>query len=272
MRYLAAALAMGIGLLATLPAVAAEGEGATTTDAPPGAPFGVPASGEQPFDPNFNPGLDSGLPDIPQVVGAPATPDYKPPAIDAYVDLALTHSDVSKFTFSDTATGYRLIAGFMLDTPVFDQLHVAPEVGYLHIGRAHDQQSTSVNNQPIPQYVNTTTITRTVDMSTLQFDIRGSYPLGASVDGYARVGMHFYHLARLTETVLTYTPIAPNTTPRDADPQQASSGADIGIKPFGVVGLSIRLGKVPSLYAEYGTYQLGGSDLNVAAFGFLLNF
>lgn len=283
--------ALCMTLLAAAPAFSADADAGNSTATPAAAPpAGSPATGDTaPFDvpaeipppgqipsgdiPPFDPNFDATLPTIPESVPAAATgPDYKAPAVDAYVDLSFTDSDASNFTFRNSTGGYRFLVGFLLEKPLFGKLRVAPEVGYLRMGRAHDETTTVTPNVPIPQYDNIRTDLRELDMSTLQFDLRGGYTLFGPVEVYARAGVHFYHLAHKSQTVLSYTPIPPNTTARDTDYQQTVSSTDVGSDLFGAVGIACSVGQVPSLFVEYGRYSLGGTSVNVVAFGALLNF
>lgn len=241
-------------------------------DTPFSAPFGTLPATDSPYDPNLKPDFDAPMAPVAETPPASAGPDYQPPAIDAYVDLAFTDGDLSHYGFDDTPGGYRFIVGFRLEKSPFANLTIAPEIGYLRIGKAEDQTVTRTNNMPIPQYVNVRTTTDHFDVSTLQFGLRAAYHLAGPLDAYVRTGVHFYHLAESSQVVLSYEPIPPNTTPRPDDVQTSSSRAKVGTGAFGAVGYALSLGQVPSLQLEYGLYEFDGKPIGVFSFGALLNF
>ena len=103
-------------------------------------------------------------------------------------------------------------------------------------------------------------------------NVRGGYLLASKLEAFGRAGMHFYHIARQDQTTLSYTPRPPNTTPRADDVQPTFSISEVGTDYYISAGLAIKLGTVPSLYAEYGAYSMGSENITTTSIGFLLNF
>ncbi|MFZ5756665.1 MAG: hypothetical protein ACOY3X_07155 [Pseudomonadota bacterium] len=268
-----------LAMLAAAPARAddtAPAEPAPSPETPFDAPFDAPAEqGQTGGGLFYNEEFDATLPEIPEAAPAaaiPAGPDYKPPRIDAYFDVAFTDSDIGSAGYSETPGGYRFIAGFRLEHFNHTRWSLAPEVGYLRIGRAMEESVTRTLNSPIQGYWNIRTEERKLDMSTLQFGVRSDYRLFGPVEAQVRAGAHFYHITDNRQITFSYEPgpLDPPPLPDDVQPNQSAS--DVGLDLFATIGLAVRLGTVPSLYIEYGSYNTDRGTVGVSALGFLLNF
>lgn len=250
-------------------------------------PFDAPAeegwSGSSPLDdpsiplPEFNtslPAIDDGA-DAPSTDGQPADvdtgADFQPPSIDAYLDLALTGTNFDSSGVDDTASGYRLIAGWYFGQAGSDRWSVAPELGYVRLGQASETTVTNTFDPSIPGYRKLITRIHDLDLSALDFGLRARMALTGHIDGYVRAGAHLYHSSTQINTQYSYIPLPPNT-PRPDDVLPTESTSENGVGVYGSLGVAVRLGKVPQLYAEYGMRQAGDNQVETTALGFLLNF
>lgn len=196
-------------------------------------------------------------------------PDWPAPAIDAYVDTSFSQADFNSLNYPETPGGYRFIAGFRLDTPRLVQWTAALEFGYSRIG--HAERKIVTIDDSASNYRVTRTDTYNIDLSALDFGTRIGYRLLPRIEIYGRGGMQFYHVANKAQSKLDFTP-KNGSADRPSDLQQPASTSDAKVDLFGTVGTAFSLGKVPSLYVEYGTRNIGGDMVNVGSVGILLNF
>lgn len=278
---------------ATVPAAADAAPAATDAAAPAAAdaaldaPFSALPAEDAPFDPNFRPDFDPGFgsglePGFgegfdPGAATAPATappaPDYPAPKIDAYIDLSISESDFDKLGYQDAVGGYRFLIGFHLEEVGGDKWTLAPEVGYLRIGKA-ERDDISFDDISEPQYYVTITDKHSLDVTALSFGGRIGWQLRRPQAGeiYARAGLHFYHALDRTQTTFTYEPKAPLIPPKSPTSTGSQSEVNVGLDLYAGLGFAWKLGKVPSLYAEYGTFVIESELVNTGSIGFLLNF
>lgn len=253
-------------------------------DATLDAPFSALPAEDAPFDPNFRPDFDPGFgsgvePGFgeafdPGAATAPATappaPDYPAPKIDAYIDLSISESDFGELAYEDAVGGYRLLIGFRLEELGGDRWSLAPEVGYLRIGKA-ERDYLSFDAISDSQYYVTITDNHSLDVTALSFGGRIGWQLRRA-EPYLRAGVHFYHALDRTQTTFTYEPKAPLIPPKSPTSTDSQSEVSVGLNLYAGVGCAWRLGKVPSLYAEYGTYVIENKIVGTGSVGFLLNF
>lgn len=274
-------------------AAAADAAPATTDAAAPAAadaaldaPFSALPAEDAPFDPNFRPdfdpgfgsgfepgygeGFDPGAAAAP--VAVPSTPDYPAPRIDAYIDLSISESDFDKLGYQDAVGGYRFLIGFRLEEVGGDKWTLAPEVGYLRIGKA-EREDISFDDISEPQHRVTITDKHSLDVTALSFGGRFGWQFRPQAgEIYARVGLHFYHALDRTQTTFTYEPKAPLIPPKSPVSTGSQSEVNVGLDLYAGLGFAWKLGKVPSLYAEYGTFVIERELVNTGSVGFLLNF
>lgn len=253
----------------------------TPFDAPVDTPFEVP------FDPAFD---ATPFPDIPATpASAPATnsaatgsplatpqpvgsgPDYVAPAIDAYVDLALTDGDFSHFGFDETPRGYRLTIGFRLKDVGNGAWSLAPEFSYFRFGKAEND---IVTVDPLLRagYITTQTDTFSTDITSLDFGARFSKTLFTRIDGHARAGIGLYHLTKQHRTEYSYTPKPGITEELPPYALPTLSTTDTGIAPFVALGLAVNITRTLQVHVEYGTRLINSNPLNIGAIGLLLDF
>lgn len=275
---------------ATTPAAAdatpATADAATpaAADATLDAPFSELPAEDAPFDPNFRPdfgpgfgsgfepgfgeGFDPGAATAPATV--PPAPDYPAPKIDAYIDLSISESDFDELAYLDAVDGYRLLIGFRLEEVGGDKWTLAPEVGYLRIGKA-ERDYVSFDAISDSQYYVTITDNHSLDVTALSFGGRIGWRLQRA-EPYLRAGVHFYHALDRTQATFTYEPKAPLIPPKSPTSTDSQSEVSVGLNLYAGVGFAWSLGKVPSLYAEYGTYVIENEIVGTGSVGFLLNF
>lgn len=250
------------------------------------APFSPLPGEEAPFDPNFRPdfgpgfdggfdpayggGFDPGAGET-AAAAAPQIPDYPAPKIDAYIDLSISESDFGNLGYDDAVSGYRLLVGFRLEEIGGGRWSVAPEVGYLRIGKAEREEfrTDAISDS---QYYITITDGHELDMTALSFGARIGWRLHTRAEPYLRAGVHFYHALDRTRTTFSYEPKAPLIPPKAPVTTESQSEVNVGLHLYGALGFAWSLGKVPSLYAEYGTYVIENETIGTGSIGFLLNF
>lgn len=248
------------------------------------APFSaLPASSETPFDPgqpvfdpNFDPGFDPNFgtgfdPATAAATTAADTPDYPPPNIDAYVDIAGGSPDFDNLGYSDTDNGYRIVVGFLLEDVGGEKWRVAPEVGFLRLGNAQREES-RVDLVYDTSYETTITDTYTEEVSSLTFGARLGWRLGAHAEPFVRAGAHLYHTLHREQTTYEFKPKDGITTERPTEVTQPQSTSEAKFAPYGTVGFAWSLGPVPSIYVEQGFYFVDSEPVTLTAVGFLLNF
>lgn len=200
-------------------------------------------------------------------------PDLTPPAIDAWFDISFTDSDFNALGFNETAGGYRFIAGFHLENFGNNRFGFAPEVGYFRLGSIEEKTSVTVSNPPNFQgYIQTTTHTNSLDTSSLDFGVRVNVMIASRLDVFLRTGLGFYHASTEAQDSFSYTPITPGGPAIPSTQGTTSSSTETGTAPYAALGLTIKLGTVPSLYGEYGKRIIDGENISTIAVGFLLNF
>lgn len=197
-------------------------------------------------------------------------PDWPAPKIDAYFDASFSDANFSGVGYDATPGGYRFIAGFRMDTPALTRWSAAAEFGYTRIGRAERKQVVVDNG--LPDYQITYTDTYETDLSALDFGARLGYRLAPIVEVYSRAGLQFYHASDKVQTTLDFVTKQPNIPDRPQQVQQPASSADARANVFGALGVAVRLGDVPSLYAEYGARAVSGAVVYTGSVGVLLNF
>ena len=281
----APALALGLALLSPV-AMAADPGTTTAEPAPFDAPFSAPEdTAATPAGTNaeaaaFDPEFDASLPEIPlapALSGAPVSgPDYQPPRIDGYLDLAFADSDFSNFGYSETPGGYRLIVGFRLEEVGSQRWLIAPEFGYFRLGKANSEVTTVTRNDIHQGYDTTRTDTSSLDATSLDAGVRVDRALTSRFGAFVRAGVGFYHVARNEDAFLTYNSNIPATEDGEFDgvtesPLSDSSSAS-GLGVFGSLGLTVKLGQVPALYLEYSVRQLDTDVLASTSLGVTLNF
>lgn len=279
------ALALGLILLSA-PAMAADPATTPTDPAPFDAPLAAPADvtatpAESGAAAAFDPEFDASLPEIPLAPVLPAVagatgPDYQPPRVDGYLDLAFADSDFSNYGYSETPGGYRLIVGFRLEEVSNQRWLVAPEFGYFRIGKALTETTTVTRNDIHQGYDTTRTDSASLDATSLDLGCRVDRILTPRFSAFVRGGLSFYHLARNEDAVLSYAANIPATEDGEFDgvtesPLSDSSSAS-GLGAFGSLGLTVRLGEVPALYAEYSMRQMDNEILASTSLGVTLNF
>lgn len=246
--------------------------------APFDAPFEAPDDGNTAvFDPEF----DASLPDIaqpaaPSEMPSPDRPDYPPPRVDGYLDVAFTNNDFSNLGFSETPGGYRLVAGFRLEELSSEHWLIAPEFGYLRIGKAETSSSVFDTNITRPGYNTTRTDISTLDATSLDLGVRVDRLLTPRFAAFLRGGIGFYHLSRNEDVNRSYVANNPGTEggPFDGVTESllSASASTSGFGPYAGLGLSVQLGQVPALYLEYSIRDLDGERLGSTALGVTLNF
>lgn len=261
------------------------GTGPAARDATLDAPFSALPGSDAPFDPDFRPEFDPGFgngfepgygegfdPDASTTATTtPSPPDYPAPKIDAYVDLSISESDFGKLGYDDNVAGYRLLFGFRLEEVGGGKWTLAPEVGYLRIGKA-ERDDISTDAISDSEYYLTITDNHTLDATALSFGGRIGWLPHPRVEPYLRAGLHFYHALDRIETTFSYEPKAPLIPPKPQTTTSSQSEVNVGLDIYASLGFAWRLGKVPSLYAEYGAFAIENEVVTTGAVGFLLNF
>lgn len=279
------ALALGLALLSAA-ATAADPGAAATEPAPFDAPFSTPddtaptptGTGTEPvFDPDFDPAL----PELPVASPTPsgiadAGPDYQPPQIDGYLDLAFTDGDFSQLGFSETPGGYRFTVGFRLEEVGTERWLIAPEFGYFRLGKADNEVTTVTPNDVHQGYDTTRVFSSSLDATSLDLGCRVDRILTTRLGAFVRGGLGFYHLARNDDLTLTYSSNVLPTQGGEFDGVTESllsdSSTASGLGLFGSVGLTVKLGAVPSIYVEYSVREMDQEVLASTALGLTLNF
>lgn len=281
-----------LAALALLPWLAmapahAEPDPAPAADSSLDAPFS-PVSGDPPtpatasepepvFDPNFDPGFEPGFGSLDPVPGGfspgteaapPGEPGLAPPDIDAYLDIAGLSGDIQVQGFDDMSAGFRLLAGFRLESVGADRWSIAPEVSYINLGSTSRDDVLEVQENG---YTKITTDHVSMSLSAIAIGARIGWQR-KGLAPYLRTGVHAYHLLLRTDTTYTYRPGSNPSPPAPSTlNDQATTG--VGISYYGNLGITLPMSATSSLYAEYGL--LGGIEGDAIPFGslgVLLNF
>jgi len=220
---------------------------------------------------DFNSALPALVPDAPDPDAKPVDnrPDWPAPKIDAYLDTSFSNADFAGIGYQEATSGYRFIAGFAMATPALGRWSVAAEFGYNRIGRA--ERSIVTVDDSAPNYTVTRTDMLDIDLSSLDFGGRVGYRLAPRVESYARAGMHFYHTAEKSQTRFDFEEKNLNP-PRPSDLQQPASTSTASVGAFVTLGAALKVGTVPSFYAEYTTRDISGDLVTAINFGVLMNF
>lgn len=234
--------------------------------------FGSPDDPLMPGDtPPLAPESGATPTEAPAQPAVPPEPELVAPAVDAYLDVSFTDADFGALGYDDTTGGYRFIAGFQFEKFRYAGWALAPEVGYLRIGRPERELVEVDLDGPPTGYVVRKTTTETLDSTSLDFGVRASRPLAGALHGYARAGLQVYHAVDKAQVVFTYEP-KPGFDPRDPEIAPTTSRTDVGTGAFLSLGLAVQLGPVPSLYIEYGTREFADDRIDIGALGVLMNF